>query len=230
MLPLIYQPLTGTDGGVLPLAADNRHYLTRVLRLAAGEVLTVSDGCGGMLAARWDGTAVRPTAALAAVPRAAALPLALLLPLLAANKMTDAVRSAAAYGVDRVVVWSPARGRVPADAGRPERWRAVAEDAGRVAHSAWLPEFSGPLPLAAALAAIAGRRLLWLDTAAPRGMLPELPAAGAALVLGPESGFAEDERAAIAAAGAAAVSLGTATLRIEQAVLAALAVVRFQTA
>ena len=143
--------------------------------------------------------------------------------------MRDTVRAAAACGVAKIIVWAPARGKVPGGAGNPERWRAVAVDAGRVAHSAWLPEFSGPLPLAEALAAAAGAALLLLDRGGARDWRPAMPppAAGHALIIGPESGFSADELAACRAAGATALSLGPATLRVEQAVLAALAVLRY---
>jgi 16S rRNA (uracil1498-N3)-methyltransferase len=156
-------------------------------------------------------------------------PLILLLPLLAAGKMSDTLRAAAACGVERVIVWTPERGKIPAGAGNPDRWRAVTVDAGRVAHSAWLPELLGPLPLAEAFTRTVGTTLLLLDRSGARDWRPAhpAPAAGHALVIGPESGFSETEIAACRAAGAVALSLGPATLRVEQAVLAALAVLRY---
>lgn len=231
MLPIVYEALLPATPVTLELSAENRHYLARVLRLRAGEEFDLADGRGARARARWQGGMAlmldRTTE-----PRPYALPLTLLLPLLATGKMRDTVHAAAACGVDRILAWTPARGKITGAAAKPDRWRAVAADAGRVAGSAWLPEISAPLPLPDALAAARGGTLLLLDRAGAHDWRPArpLPAAGYVLILGPESGFNAAELQLCRDAGATPLSLGPATLRIEQAVLAALAIVRFLTA
>ncbi len=218
--------------GDLPAAGDcllnteQRHYLRRVLRCADGAAVRVSDGRGVFADGVLAGDAVQ-VQQRGTQPHPFAAPLTLLLPLLAGAKMRDVLRAASAYGAAQVVVWTPRKGKVR-DAGNLARWQGVLEDAGRVAHSCHLPRLTGPVPLAEALATVSGAHLLLLDAG---GGAWQPPAADTplALILGPESGFADDEYAAIRAAGATAVALGPSVLRVEQAALAALAVVRYLT-
>lgn len=212
--------------GDYALNAEQRHYLRRVLRCADGAAVRVSDGRGAFADGVLAGAAVQ-VQQRGTQPHPFAAPLTLLLPLLAGAKMRDVLRAASAYGAAQVIVWTPRKGKVR-DAGNPVRWQGVLEDAGRVAHSCHLPELCGPVSLGEALTALHGAHLLLLDAG---GGAWQPPAAGTplALILGPESGFADGEVAAISAADAATVALGPSVLRVEQAALAALAVVRYLT-
>ncbi|MEB3316533.1 MAG: RsmE family RNA methyltransferase [Cyanobacteriota bacterium] len=139
----------------IALTAPEGHYLTRVLRLAAGQGCDVVDGVGhrwgALLAA--DGT-LRLEQPLTAPldsqpPPAPLLELAVALP----RREVDVVwRMATELGIDRLQPLLAERGR-----GRErwplERWRAILREASEQCERLWLPELAEPVAAAAWLAA-----------------------------------------------------------------------------
>jgi 16S rRNA (uracil1498-N3)-methyltransferase len=103
-----------------------------------------------------------------------------------------------------------------------ERLRAHAIEAAEQCERTALPELAEPQKLAATLKAWPAERLLYFADEA--GGEPFAPAPGAAAILiGPEGGFTDEERAAIRALPQARpVSLGPRILRADTAALAAI--------
>lgn len=110
---------------------------------------------------------------------------------------------------------------------RRERWRRIAVEAARQSERGDLPAIHGPLPLASALTRVApGVKLLLhplgdplVDRLGPWSFGQTL-----SLLVGPEGGFAEEERALAIASGFLPTSLGNNVLRTELAATAAMAV------
>jgi len=113
-----------------------------------------------------------------------------------------------------------------------ERMRANAVEAAEQCGILSLPEISPPVALARLLAGWdAGRRLVFCDEEAEAGnpiaALGDLPRAPLAVLIGPEGGFAEDERAALLKLpNVVRLSLGPRILRGDTAAVAALALVQ----
>lgn len=105
-----------------------------------------------------------------------------------------------------------------------DRLRAHAIEAAEQCERTALPELAEPARLATLLADWApGRRLYFADEAGGEPLLTAAAPGPAAILIGPEGGFTDDERAAIRAAPQAkAVSLGPRILRADTAALAAL--------
>lgn len=219
-------------GGVHRADAALRHYLAAALRARPGERFLLFDREREAEAAlRPDGDldllSVRP------LPAPAGPAVTLLLPLMKGPRLRDALRQSVEVGLDRVVPVECARSvREVRD---PERLRATLEAvAGQAAQQcgARPPLIEPPArSLAAAIAAAVSFDIkLYLDPAAPLH-LDEFPAPAAswraaALATGPEGGFDDAERAALAAAGFLAVRLRTNVLRCETAPPVAVALVR----
>lgn len=115
---------------------------------------------------------------------------------------------------------------------KPWAWPGQAIRAARQCRRAALPEVLAAAPFAQALEAPwfsgAARRFA-LDDRAPAGVDPFAgqPRGGdLVLVVGPEGGWSDAERAKLGAAGAAPIALGARVLRAETAVFAGLAVVQ----
>ena len=110
-----------------------------------------------------------------------------------------------------------------------ERLRANAIEACEQCGVIWTPEIAPVEPLAEALKSWPGERLLVFcdEDADVKDPVAALTAAGpqpAAVLIGPEGGFADEERAAIRALpGSRAISLGPRILRADTAALAAVA-------
>jgi 16S rRNA (uracil1498-N3)-methyltransferase len=118
---------------------------------------------------------------------------------------------------------------------RQQRWTKIAQAAAQQSRRADIPEVTGPLSFAAALADSAQvssvLRLLLFEGSAPplHTVIHQQPQALAQLhlLIGPEGGFAPAELAAATEAGFVPVSLGPRILRAETAVVASLAVVQY---
>ena len=114
-----------------------------------------------------------------------------------------------------------------------ERMRANAVEAAEQCGVLALAEIRAPVRLDAALAEWDGRRLIFCDEEAEcdplaaLGRLASDASGGLALLIGPEGGFAEDERARLKALPfVTAISLGPRILRADTAAVAALALVQ----
>lgn len=137
-------------------------------------------------------------------------------------------------GVERITPVVAARsekGLQQAAAKRLERWRRIAREASQQARRARLPLITAPVEFESALADLSNCRLLLDEARAGPPLLAGLPPAEkrspsdeVALLVGPEGGWSDDERAAAQRAGWKAVSLGACVLRAETAAMAAVAV------
>ncbi len=183
-----------------------------MLRLRAGDVVTVSDGAGGRLECRF-GPALEPVAEVVRVARPSP-PVTVAFALVKGQRPEWAVQKLTEIGVDRIVPLVTARSvvRWPAGeaGGQLARLRRVAREAAMQSRRVWLPVVDGVAPFAA-LVAEPGAAL-----AHPGGGPPAL---GHPMVLvGPEGGW---DGAELAGAGAAVVGLGPAVLRTETAAVVA---------
>jgi len=222
-------PLLAGQTILLPEAAA--HHAVRVLRLAAGDAVTLFTGAGGEYAAtlvRVDkrGAAVR-VEHFDAVERESPLAVTLAQGIAANNAMDYAVRKAIELGVAAIQPLVTARS-APLPAGersdkRLAHWRHVAIAACEQCGRNRIPEIAAPLPLADWLEAWNGSGILLApDAAQSLASLPQM-AAPLALLIGPEGGFAAREIEGAHAQGFAAVRFGPRVLRTETAAVAALA-------
>lgn len=216
--------------GLLALQREEEHYLSRVLRLRAGEAVDLIDGCGGLWLARLtDGGWLEALRRQLdpSPPPAPRLRLALALP----RQDVELVwRMATELGIDRLQPLQAERcqgsGRRPA----MERWRAVVREATEQCERLWLPQLA-ECAVAADWLAQTGEGLRLLATTR-RHQLPLLeqmlakPASGLeaagsiSLAIGPEGGWTPGEEQRAEAAGWCAVSLGDAILRTTTAAVA----------
>jgi 16S rRNA (uracil1498-N3)-methyltransferase len=213
------------------------HHLAHVLRVRAGDTLTLFDGRGREAEARvvrlWDGELLVQVGEVRQTARPP-VALALVVALLKGEKMDWVVQKATELGVARVVPVATAHGVVKLDAeraaGRHARWSRIAEEAARQCARADVPVIAEVSSLEAALAAAAGWRVLLHEgegTASLRALLPPVAPPEVTVAVGPEGGFAPDEVARARDAGFVIAGLGRRILRAETAAVAALAILGF---
>ncbi len=223
--------------GHAEIRGENAHHLTRVLRVEAGQTFEISDSTRVWLAtiesARKDLVSFAVVEELEPGPEAP--PVTLYLALIKFDRFEWAVEKATELGVTRVVPVDTARserGLFEGARARAERWRRIAREAGEQSRRLCPPEISDPVKFASALKDESAARI-WLDER-PGALLllralepagPGSAALSAARIIGPEGGWTDPERTALADAGWQAASLGPSILRAETAVCAALAVV-----
>lgn len=200
------------------LPEDVAHHLARVLRCRPGDPVRLGDGAGGtaeaiVASADKRGVTVEVQAVHREPPPAVALTLAFALPRL--QRAEWLLEHGTEVGVAAFQpIWT-ARTRPGNE--RPDRWQRIVTAAAGQCDRAWLPRVQPACELADLLAQTdSGTRLLASAAGAP---CRPLDGGRATLLVGPEGGFADDELAAIAAAGYAGVRLGGHILRTETAAL-----------
>jgi 16S rRNA (uracil1498-N3)-methyltransferase len=229
----------GAAAGELTVDGPRFHYLSRVLRLAAGDALEVFDGQGRAFDARLVSLA-ESSARLALgpgrdAPRPRALTVVQGLP--KGDKLELVLQKGTELGVAAFVPAACARSVVKLDekaaAARVVRWQRIAEEAARQCGRADVPPVAAPAPLADAVARLEATHAVFVLDEAERAVSLSQAFAGlkdarrpVALVVGPEGGLDRAEVDALVARGATPVSLGRLVLRTETAALAAVAVLR----
>jgi 16S rRNA (uracil1498-N3)-methyltransferase len=209
------------------LTAEERHHLA-VRRVAPHQPIEVLDGLGSVGRGRWGGREADPWVDLTEVVRVARPPeLALLVGAGDRERFGWLVEKAQELGATHVVPLVTERTRGVATGLSPahlERLARRAVQAMKQAGTAWRLEI-GPLSeLATALPAVAAR-VRWLadPTGQPPG--PVGAADAVAVLIGPEGGFTERERARAMEHRFTPLKLGSGVLRFETAALAAAAVI-----
>jgi 16S rRNA (uracil1498-N3)-methyltransferase len=235
-VPRLHLPPDQITGERVVLQGEPHKYVSRVLRLAAGDGLTIFDGQGQEVEARIEATSPRSTmlvlGARRSVGRPATAPVTLIQAVSKGERMELVIQKATELGAGAIVpVWTARTVVQPGGDGRLRRWRTIAQEAARQCGRADVPAVADPLPLSAALGAEApaGTRklLLWeASTGAPLRRALAGHEAAVHLLVGAEGGFTPEEAAAAQSAGFQAVGLGPRILRTETAALVALALVQ----
>jgi 16S rRNA (uracil1498-N3)-methyltransferase len=236
--PRLYVDALLAAAAEIALERPQAHYLTRVLRLKAGDAVLVFNGRDGEWQASLAESGKRTVSlAVAAQTRrqTQAPDLHYLFAPLKSARLDYTVQKAVEMGVARLQPVLTRHSQVARV--NLERMRANAVEAAEQCGVLSLPEIGEPQPLASLIAQREqkpepGRWLIFCDedadAANPVTALQAVPPqAPLAVLIGPEGGFAADERAALLSLPRVArLSLGPRILRADTAAVAALAVVQ----
>lgn len=227
-------------GGVVVVdGAEGRHAAT-VKRLGVGEPVLVGDGLGrvveGAVAAvvgrdRIDVSVTAYTLVAAPTPRV------VVVQALAKGERGDlSVELLTEVGVDGIVPWSAQRSVAQWRGDKAERgvekWRVTARESAKQSRRPWVPDVA-PLAstldvegLVADVVAAGGTAIVLHEAASLRMASLRVPSGGeVVLVVGPEGGITDEERAAFERAGALSARLGPSVLRTSTAGAVAASVV-----
>jgi 16S rRNA (uracil1498-N3)-methyltransferase len=229
------------DASVALPRAEAEH-LTRVLRLGTGDLVAVFDGRGREYLGRVLTAGARDARVVIVRPLDAAVESSVAVTLVQAvlkgDKMDEVVRDSVMLGVTAIqpIVTRRTETTVAAlmRAGRVDRWQRVALASVKQSGRAVLPDVRPPLPFDASLDEPGHEMSLMLvepGAHAPAMSLGPLQAArrpvDAAVFVGPEGGWHEEEWRAAHARGVRLVTLGRRTLRADAVAIAALSVLDF---
>ena len=223
----------GIEDGRAELHGENARHLTRVLRVAPGQLFEISDNRAAYLAEIAEARGGRVVFRVIEPLAAAAMPVEITLcaALVKFDRFEWMVEKATELGAARVQPVEAERsekGLFAAAARRRERWVRIARESSQQARRVTAPEILPAQPFARTVRLEAPFRYFLEEAAAPPFLraLPSTRPAGAhaALLAGPEGGWTDAERESAAAAGWQPVSLGPLVLRAETAAMAALAI------
>ncbi len=228
----LHIPQTLAPGAAVAPTLDQSRYLTQVMRLKAGDDLLVFNGQDG----EWrvsvaevlkKGVVLRAQEQVR--PQAASPDVELLMAMVKKAPLEFAVEKATELGVRRIRLVRTRR--TTSEHLRLDRLDAIAEESAEQCGRLDVPPVDDPVKLDALLdgwdaGQDAGRRLLFCDeTGGPdaAATLAAQPLGPWSILIGPEGGFAPEERARLLALPfAVAVSLGPRILRADTAAAAAL--------
>jgi 16S rRNA (uracil1498-N3)-methyltransferase len=226
--PRLFVPGPLSAGAAVTVEGNQAHYLGKVMRVSQGDAVVLCDDMTGEWAARVVSAGKRAVAleVVENLREREQVPDFWLCPALLKKDRFDLVLEKATELGVRAIRPVLTR-RCVADKLNLERARAIVTEAAEQCARTALPELHPPARLAALLADWPeGRALFFADElgGAPAGEAFATHGGPAALLIGPEGGFDDAERAAIRAHPAArATSLGPRILRGETATIAATA-------
>ena len=219
------------------LAADEAHHCRQVLRLSAGDPVTIFDGRGQT--AQCAITAITNHAArlkILSQTSAPALRCRITLAQAVPKKSMDLiVQKATELGVAAIVPVVSERTIVRLDENAPklDRWREIALESCKQCGNNWLPSILPPRA-AQELFANPGPFDLKLIASLQPGaqplpqLLPARMPASVLVLIGPEGDFTPAEISAAQAAGCQPLSLGSLVLRAETAAIYALSILHYE--
>jgi 16S rRNA (uracil1498-N3)-methyltransferase len=220
--------------GTAEIEGDDARHLTQVLRVEAGQRYEISDNRQIYLAevelARKQHVVFRVIETLPEPePRA---PITLIASLIKFERLELMLEKATELGVGAIQLVRAERSEKGLEIAAPkrmERWRRIMLESSQQSRRARLPELAGPAPLKQVLNLHADYRLFLDEERTGIPILKSLaglqPGQHVAVLIGPEGGWPDHERAAAQDAGWLSVSLGPHVLRTETAAIAALSVV-----
>jgi 16S rRNA (uracil1498-N3)-methyltransferase len=238
-------------GSQVCLTSEQQHYLSRVLRLRAGDRFIAMNGQG-----QWWLVALTNNMAqgqiLTAIAADTELPIAVTL-LIAMPKtgLDDAVRQATELGVSQIVPIRSDRTVLKPSPQKIDRWQRIAQEAAEQSERQVVPAIASPLSWSEALqtwnsttsvcylceargsyphllTCLEEMREREMGIRDGQGAIPEsvqAPHPSISLAVGPEGGWTESEIAAAIAAGYQPVSLGERILRAVTAPLVGLSLI-----
>ena len=226
------QPLS--SGTELALPSQASEHVARVLRLTAGDAVTLFNGDGSdypsLISSVGKREVVVQVQAQQPLQNESPLRLTLAQALARGEKMDLIVQKATELGVARIVPLLTERSEVKLDAARTEKrvahWQAVSASACEQSGRARLPEILAPQPLDSWVRALLDdgtTRLALLPGGSVKARELAFSSAGGVLVVGPEGGLGERDIAVLNETGFRGLVLGPRILRTETAGLAALA-------
>jgi 16S rRNA (uracil1498-N3)-methyltransferase len=222
--------------GTAELTGADAEHLVRVLRAEVGQIYEISDNQNLFLAeiqvARKSVVSFQIKEKLP--PPVPSVAITLLAALFKFDHFEWLVEKATELGVTAIQPFEATRterGLAQASGKRRTRWERIALEASQQSRRAHLPIIHPTVRFAKALEAGSDVRLLLDEAASAPPLLRQLPEERSAsdnvsLLLGPEGGWTDEERATASRAGWLPTSLGPAILRAETAGVAGLAIVQ----
>ena len=216
------------QGQGVALTPDQAHYLGSVMRQGPGDALLVFNGRDGEWLARIERLAKRGGDLVAlrqTAPQRNPPDLWLLFAPIKKARTDFIVEKAAEMGAARIVPVQT--DHTNSERIRQDRLQAHAVEAAEQCGGTFVPEVADLTPLGRLLDGWdPARRILWADEAlaGPAATLAALPRGPWAILIGPEGGWSESERARLSGLGhVTRVSLGPRILRADTAAVASLA-------
>ena len=212
---------------------EARHALT-VLRLGQGDAIVLFDGQGRVATASIASAnrkrVVLDVLEIRRLPPELPVRVTLAVAMIKATRQSYLVEKCTELGVSEIIPIETQRGVVHAGEASVEKWQRRAIEAAKQSKRAWVPRISSDQRAKKALEAVSSTPAVVADLGEASipliDFLTARPNLDSLMVwIGPEGGWAAEERAAFAAAGVQPVRLAATVLRTETAAISACAII-----
>lgn len=224
-----------TADALLTLVDDQAHYLGKVLRVKPGQKLALFNGRDGEFTAEVVSVSKRDIevqlASSATCLPEQLLPVHIGLGLSRGERMDYAIQKATELGVTQITPLFTEFSEVRLDSERADKrtahWQKVAGSASEQCGRCTVPVITNPVTLKEWIGTVPTGQGFMLDHTGTAGFAGERPAQ-VYLLIGPEGGTSDDEKALALQAGFKTVRLGPRVLRTETAPVVALTALQLQ--
>ncbi|HTJ86917.1 MAG TPA: RsmE family RNA methyltransferase [Terriglobales bacterium] len=212
------------------LTGQHARHLGQVLRARVGQEFEISTGSEIRLAQITSISPERVEFSLGAiVSQAAQSVITVALSIFKFDRMEWAIEKCTELGVARLVPVIAGRTELHlarTATNRVERWKRIAQAASEQSRRISSPEISQPVKVKELIASVAGHKVVLSEVEDELMLKHAIPSDGSTVTLafGPEGGWKQEELDAFGAGGWTAASLGSTILRVETAVIAAVAI------
>ncbi len=196
--------------------------MLKVLRGRGGDLLEIADAERRLFLAELGGGGEARVLEVLRTRKEAEIELTLYEAIPKGGRMDLLVEKATEIGATRIVPLVTERGIARPRGGKVERWRRVAEAAARQSLRVGVPEVAEPVDLSGAIREV-GKDGVLLHNAPELEVLETVVSSPAALFIGPEGGWSEEELRMAGEAGLSLAQLGPYRLRSETAGIVAVA-------
>lgn len=237
----LVESLAGSiPGQMVTVTGDEAHHAVAVRRMNVGEQVVLTDGVGYRVLGEVSDTGKRRLGVKVLEAESTPAPepeVVVVQALPKGDRGERAVEVLTEVGCARIVPWAAQRCVAVWRGERAEKgltkWRATAREAAKQARRVWFPEVT-PLAQTAEVVQLVSQAdvavVLHEESTRSLNSLTVPPTGSIVIVVGPEGGLTDDERMALASAGAIETRLGAEVLRTSTAGLAAVAALLSRTA
>ena len=230
-MPDVILPVVTMTNVALP--ESEGHHISRVMRLKSGDPIIIFNGRGQSWDAEIAESGKRGVTATVIQARPSQPPaptrLTLAVGLLKGDSMDHVVRDATALGVAEIIPMVTAHAVVPKRARGDDaiaRWHRVAVASAKQCGQVTLPVIADVTDMSAVLRRDISTKFLCVEPALGGTDVSAIASDSVLILIGPEGGWSNEERAAARVAGCHAITLGPLTLRAELAPVVAITTVR----
>ena len=242
-MPRFFVSRDQIDGETAVITGSDVNHISRVLRMAPGEELSLSDGEGtnyycAITEISRDEVRLK---VIGSWPSFSELPVRIYLyqGLPKAGKMDTIIQKAVELGVYKIIPVQTARSvakiEEKKEAKKQTRWQSISESAAKQAGRAIIPEVGSSLSFEEAINACKAHDAVLIPYEKAEGMEQARQLVRSlhgcreiGILIGPEGGFEESEVALAQSAGAHTMSLGHRILRTETAGMMVLSIIMFE--
>jgi 16S rRNA (uracil1498-N3)-methyltransferase len=233
-----FTPPGTLESGLIVLSPEESHHLARVLRVEAGQELTLFDGQGTRAEGIVDAVSKKEVTVRIATREMIpppAVEITLIQAVCKPDRFELILQKATELGIRRIqpVISTHTVNRSKEPEKQLERWQTIVRNAAQQCGTAWMPEL---LPLQKFSSMTPDADVIFIGSLHPNAKpfrevfqsLDKSKIKTAALLIGPEGDFTAEEVNAAVAAGAIPVTFGKQILRTETAAIFGLSVLAYE--